>query len=385
MSSHPATARPGTPPATPHRTCRACGSGGLQVVLDLGDQPAADLFPAVDDPLPDPRWPLSLHWCPQCSLVQLGAPSPAPEVPLAVESRTMLAHAESATRGVVAALGLAPGATVREFASDHGGHWLPALTAAGLVPVDAGGLADLVVDNHGLIHAEDLAGAIDHRVAALAPGGRLVLEFHHLLALVEQGQFDTVRHGHPNCLSVTALQHALAARGLEVLDAREVPVYGGSCLVVAGRRGEHARRDGVQQVLDREREGGLDDPERLRGLQYRAHRSAAAVREHLVAARARGLRVIGYGAPSKASALLGLSGVGPDLLEATADLSPGKHGRRVPGAGIPIISPAELVARAPDEVLVLTWDIVEEVRAQLAPSLPRTRFVVPLPEVRVVG
>ncbi len=380
--------------ATPITMCRGCGSRRLTRVLDLGEQPACDHFPPVDDPAPDPLWPLALTMCADCALVQLDHVSPAPEEPLALESETLKRHARDVSRTVLSRLGLPPGSTVREFASHHGGSWVAALTAAGCVVVNgtpagvtvngetvtdetvddksvddgtAGdGRADLVVDNQSIIHAEDLETQLAQRVAALADDGVLVIEFHHALQQLEQGQFDTARHGHPLSFSLTSWANACRRHGLEVVDAWPEDVFGG-CLIVAARRaGRGSVHRDVADIL----------ADRLR------RRTSADFVAHLERARAAGRRVIAYGAGSKACTLLGVTGVGADLLPMVADLSPAKHGRRVPGVGIPIVSPEELVAAAPDEVMILTWDIAAEVIAQLhAMGLSGARFFVPLPRL----
>lgn len=367
-----------------HRPCRSCRSTVLAPVLDLGRQAACDAFPALDDPLPDPTWPLTAVLCRQCGLVQLGGEAaPIPQPPLAVESTSHRAHAAATAADVVRRLGLVRGATVAEFASHHGGSWLPALHGAGLV--DGGdGPADLVVDVHGIPHEEDFDAALAERVRRLSPEGRLVLEFHHLLPLFEQGQFDTVRHGHTVYLSLLALETAFVRHGLRAVDAQAADTFGGSLVVTADRFGVPA--ESVARVRNAERQAGLTEPESLRELQGRAATTAAALHSHLTEARAAGRRVLGYGAPSKASVLLAWAHVGPDLLSFTADLSPAKHGLRLPGVAIPIRSPQELLAARPDEVLILTWDIVDEVRSQLeAVHSWGGRFVVPAPTLRVLA
>jgi hypothetical protein len=363
-------------------SCRSCGSTLLTPVLDLGEQAACDAFPRIDDPLPDPTWPLVAVLCERCGLVQLGgAAAPVPQPPLAVESASHKAHAAATAAAIVRTLGLPAGATVVEFASHHGGSWLPSLHAAGLA--DAADGADLVVDVHGIAHDEDFDGSLRERVARLAPDGSLVLEFHHLLPLVEQGQFDTVRHGHTIYLSLTALEAALQRYGLHAVDAVRAETFGGSLVVTAARTGDPTPE--VAAVLADERRAGLSDATALRGMQERAAVTATALREYLEKARAEGRRVLGYGAPSKAPVLLTWARVGPDLLPFTADLSPAKHGLRLPGVAIPIRSPEDLLAARPDEVLVLTWDIVDEVRAQLAEVASwGGKFVVPQPRLRVL-
>lgn len=363
--------------------CRGCASEDLSPVLDLGEQPACDYFPPVDDPGVDPRWPLGLVLCQACSLLQLDHSSPAPEEPLAVESATILAHARSVTQKVLERVGATPGLRVREFSSHHGGSWLDTLTAAGCVVVDSG--ADLVLDNHSIIHAENLEAELAERVAALSDEGALVIEFHHALAQLVHAQFDTVRHGHPLYFSLHSWAAACRRHGLSVVDAWPEDVFGG-CLVVVARRGEHEPNDAVRAVLDAERDAGATSPIGYEGLASATAATVAALRDHVVAARAAGRSVAAYGAGSKACTMLGVAGMTSADLPMVADLATGKHGRRIPGTGIRIVSPAELVASAPDDVVVLTWDIAPEVVAQLrGAGLGDTRFVVPLPRLAEVG
>jgi hypothetical protein len=211
-----------------------------------------------------------------------------------------------------------------------------------------------------------LAGPLAERVAAVAPGGRLVLEFFHLLALIEEAQFDNVRHGHPLLLSLRSLATALHRLGWVVLDAHRVSVYGGSLIVTAAAaEGAPAPSPRVAEVLAAEQAAGLWDPDALGRLQEQAHRSAAGLREHLEKNRANGRLTLGYGAPSKASVLLGLAGVTTDLLPFTVDLAPAKVGRRIPGCAIPVASVQDLLDAQPAEVLVLTWDIAPEIQRSL--------------------
>lgn len=355
-------------------------------VLNLGRQPASDAFPPANDANEEARWPLELWYCTRCHLAQLAVDPPLPEPPLAVESATMARHARETAVDVISEAALPAGSTVAEAASHHGGSWMPYLVASGLVPqpLEAEGSVDLLVDVHGLAHEPDTETALAAHARRLSPTGRLVLEFHHLLSLVTEGQFDTVRLGHPVYLSVLALQQGLRRHDLVVTDAVLNPAYGGSLRVTARRDSDHAYvHDSVDAVLDAERSAGLDSPDGLRPLQAQADRSARALRRYLEDARTSGRTVLGYGAPSKASVLLCYSGVDDRLLPATADLSPAKHGRRLPGCGVPIVSPEALLAARPDDVLILTWDIAEEVVRQLAAlGQQGSRFLVPVPEPR---
>ncbi len=369
--------------------CRGCDSGHVIRVLDLGHQPGADYFPPIDVAEEDPRWPLELWLCEACTLVQLGPVEPQlPEPPLAIESATSLAHAETSVRELVRGYPELSGATVAEFDSHHGGSWLQHLQAAGCRPVGDGERAHVVVDVHGLAHEPAIGRCLAQRVERLGPGGLLVLEFHHLLPLLVENQFDTVRHGHWSYLSLGAVSRLAAPLGLTVAAVRQIPLFGGSLEVML----RHTHPDSlevtdtsVKAVLEAESAAGVADPDRLAGLHAAAHRSAGALHDYLVAQRDDGRTVLGYGAPSKAPVLLDVSRVGPDLLPFTVDAAPGKHGRRIPGCGVPIRPVDDLRAARPDVVLVLTWDIADEVIAQLeADGGWGAEYLVPMPALRGV-
>ncbi len=380
-----------TPHSRPaHRApgCRGCGSSEVERAVDLGPQPGADYFPPESTPGDDPRWPLELWVCRGCTLVQLGPVEPQlPEPPLAVESATSLAHAETSVRDLLHDHPELSGATVVEFDSHHGGSWLQHLEAAGCRPVAGGERAQFVVDVHGLAHEPAIGRCLAARADRLAPGGLLVLEFHHLLPLLVENQFDTVRHGHWSYLSLGAVSRLAEPLGLAVTSVRQVPLFGGSLQVMlrhADGLAELADAS-VKAVLADEAAAGLDDPVRLAGLHAAAHRSAIALRDYLVAQRDEGRTVLGYGAPSKAPVLLDVSRVGPDLVPFTVDAAPGKHGRRIPGAGVPIRPIEELRAARPDIVLVLTWDIADEVVSQLeADGGWGAQYLLPVPEPHLV-
>jgi len=324
---------------------------------------------------------LVLATCERCFLLQLtGDEIAVPEMPLAVESATSKQHAVDSAAWLADFLQLSEGSTFREIHSAHGGSWAPALENLGLRPLDSG-RADLVVDVHGLIHDYDLDGALGHRTSQVAAGGHLVLEFHHALELVRHRQFDTIRHGHPVYLSLTALKPALERRGLRMMAARPAPVYGGSLILIAAAAGEPDPTIG--RLLAQERDAGLDCPQTLQGLQHELLDAMRSLHDWLLERRAAGRRVLGYGAPSKAPVLLNLAGVGPDLLAFTVDLSQAKQGRRLPVTGIPIRSPAELIAATPDDVLVFTWDIATEVIRYLNEhGMGPVEYYAPLPRPR---
>ncbi|HZX08914.1 class I SAM-dependent methyltransferase [Kribbella sp.] len=361
--------------------CRGCAGDDVVPVVDLGEQPCADYFPTADTPGPDPRWPLALWLCRECTLVQLGPVEPQlPEEPLAVESATSRAHAEASVKEI---LGDYPDlSSVFEFGSPHGGSWLEHLRGAGCRVAGADERADLVVDVHGIVHEPQYGEMLKVRADRLAAGGLLVMEFHHLLPLFVGNQFDTIRHGHWVYMSLRALRNLAAVHGLAVESVRQVDMYGGSLLVMLRHTADAHPDASVDVVLEDEDAAGIADEVQLGSLQEAAWHAAGALHDELVRHQAAGRTVLGYGAPSKAPVLLDLSKVTTDLLPFTVDLAAGKHGRRIPGDSMVPIRPIdELRAARPDVVLVLTWDIADEIITQLeAGGGWGTTYLVPLPE-----
>jgi hypothetical protein len=352
--------------------CRACRGRGGEVVLDLGEQPACDYFPKRDEPGPDPVYPLQLWLCASCGLAQLLTDPTVPEEPRGAEPAALVAQAQDAVARVAAAGLLSGDARVAEYGSPHGGSWLDLLTARGLTPVADGDEADVIIDCFGMMHAADQAAAIAERSARLASRGTLLLQFHSLAAIVRQGQWNALRHGHYAYYSTTALTAMLAGAGLRPCAAWEFSLYGGTVLLAAchdsdGRATVVTGEGGgpgetVRSLLADEAHGGITRPGAVGGLQREATAQGDALRDWLTAQRAAGKSVLGYSAASRAVALLCSAGVDADLLPAVADASPGKRGLRMPGTTIPVISPAELTAAPPDAVLVFVPDLIPEVR-----------------------
>lgn len=358
------------------------------MVLDLGDQPAADHFPPVDDPGPDPVHPLRMWLCGGCGLAQLAEDPTTPEEPRGAEPAAMVAQAKDAVARVLAA-GLLPagGGSITEFGSPHGGSWLDLLGAAGLTEATPGTPADVVVDCFGLMHAADQAAGLAERVEAVAEDGVLLLQFHTLAAIVADGSWNSLRHGHFAYYSVPVLERMLDAVGFEVVHAFLFDLYGGTVLLAARRRGAPGPADPVSvgSMRDREVSAGVTDPAVVGRLEEATRASADALRERLTELRDRGRSVLGYAAASRAVPLLNRAGIGADLLPAVADGSPGKQGRRVPGVGVPIIAVDEVEERHPDEVVLFVTDLLDEVRGRL-PGVEAGggQWVVVDPVVRVV-
>lgn len=345
--------------------CRACRCRAGDVVLDLGHQPACDYFPSHDDPGPDPVYPLQLWLCSQCGLAQLRDDPTVPEEPRGVEPAALVAQAASAV-ALVATAGLLPAdGRVAEYGSPHGGSWLGLLADRGLQPVDGTAETDVILDCFGMMHATDQAEALAERAARLAPGGVLLLQYHSLDTIIRQGQWNALRHGHYAYYSATALSAMLAAVGFSPRTVWHFDLYGGTVLLAARRDGDDSGTpdETVQAALAAEARAGVRDPAVLRGLQQDVQARAAALHDWLAQCAAAGKTVLGYGAASRAVALLRKAEVDGGLLPAVADASPAKWGLRMPGTSMPVISPAELIARRPDEVAVFVSDLLAEVRA----------------------
>jgi hypothetical protein len=344
--------------------CRWCRGADGEVVLDLGDQPPADHFPAADDPGPDPVHPLQMWLCAHCRLAQLLADPTVPREPRGAEPAALVEQAADAVGRVAAAGWLPAGARAAEYGSPHGGSWVTLLAARGLDPVDGGGPVDVVLDCFGLMHCPDQAAALAERAGRVAPGGVLLVQYHSLAAIVRLGQWNALRHGHYAYYSTTALHRMLAAVGFPPRQAWRFDLYGGTVLLAATRGSGPVGPD-VLALANDEAAVGVEDPARVRTLQASAVSRAEALHRWLAEQRTEGRTVLGYGAASRAVALLASAGIDRGLLRAVADASPAKHGRRMPATDVPIVPPAELVAARPDAVVVFLPELLSEIRAAL--------------------
>ncbi|MFE3442742.1 transferase [Nocardia sp. NPDC059180] len=340
------------------RACRGCGRGPLHRVLDLGTMPAADDFPLVTTPVDaDVGYPLAMELCGRCGLAQLAEDATTAAEPKGVESLALRKQAADAVAHAAAA-GWLRGGTVREFGSPHGGSWLPLITARGFTPVDDA--ADVVVDCFGLMHEPDLRSACARRAYATRPGGVLLVQFHSLRAIVAGGQWNCLRHGHFAYFSMSALWTLLYSVGMSPVAAWEFDLYGGTVLVAAVH-GFTKPQESLRRVLAAE--AHMLSAVRVGDLQQAADHQARSLRGWLEAESAARRTVCAYGAASRAVALFSLAGADRGLVRAVADAAQAKQGRRMPGTGIPIITPAELVAMRPDRVLLTLPDLLPEVTA----------------------
>jgi SAM-dependent methyltransferase len=405
--------------------CRACRAPLRHTVVDLGLQPLADSYPsAAELAAGEPSFPLHVMVCDRCWLVQLRRFEGAEEIlaehthAASSYSDTLVAWGTAWTAEMLERCPLPSDPLVLDVASndgyllrnfvDRGMRVLGFEIAASNVEASrgrgvttrqeaftidrarelagSGRRADLIVGNHSLANADDLAEAVEAMRVALAPGGRIALEFHHVLSLVEGGQFDVVSHAHCLYLSLLALEPVMERAGLSVVDAELVDVHGGSVRLYAAHAGEgHPVGPGVKHVLETERAAGLDTLAPYQGFGAATERIRADLVGFLEKVRAEGSSIAAYGAPAKGNTLLNFCRVTTGLLPWTVDRSPLKQGNFLPGSNLPIAHPDRIAAERPDYVLVLPWSLAPEITRQL--EVVREwggRFVVAMPELRVL-
>ncbi|TNJ35490.1 class I SAM-dependent methyltransferase [Arenimonas terrae] len=384
--------------------CRFCAAPLKDVFLDLGSAPPSNAYlDAAALRAPEAWFPLKLHTCTACRLVQVDEVQDhasifsADYAYFSSYSRSWLAHAQAYVGLAVARLGLTPASWVVEIASNDGyllqyvqTAGIPCLgveptrgtaeaaRARGIETVQAffglamardlvagRGQADLVVANNVLAHVPDLNDFVAGLAVVLAPGGTVTLEFPHLMQLVAQRQFDTVYHEHFSYFSLQTAVRVLAAHGLEVWDVEELPTHGGSLRLWASHAGRRDRGASVDALLSRELAAGMGQDDFYRGFQAAADAVKHDLLAFLLEQRRAGRRVAGYGAAAKGNTLLNYAGVRPDLLPYVADASPHKQGRYLPGSRIPVVDEGQLRADRPDIVLVLPWNLRAEISTQL--------------------
>ncbi|GAA3553957.1 class I SAM-dependent methyltransferase [Amycolatopsis ultiminotia] len=405
-------------------TCRLCGSPSLADVADLGATPPCEKFltgEQLDEP--ETNYPLHLRVCTECWLAQL-PPLITPEETFteyayfSSYSTSWVEHAERFVAGAVQRLALDGDSFVVEVASNDGyllqhvvrrgirclgvepsenvgqaarDRAVPTRTAfldeetAGQVRAHDGP-ADLVVANNVYAHIPDVLGFTRGLRGLVADDGWVSIEVQHLLTLIERTQYDTIYHEHFQYYTVASAQRALATGGLRVVDVELLPTHGGSIRLWARPdevAGEPSER--MLDVLAREKTAGLHE---LAGYAEFGRRIATVRREllgFLVQAAGEGRTVVGYGAPGKGNTLLNHCGIRPDLLAYTVDRNPYKHGRFTPGTRIPVLAPERIAEDRPDYVLVLPWNLREELTEQLSyVGQWGGRLVFPIPRLEVV-
>ena len=387
--------------------CRHCGSELHLPFLDLGNAPPSNAYLTAEAVRSPETWfPLRILVCENCWLVQ--TEDYAGREALFTQdyayfssfSTTWLAHAQRYVDQMITRLGLNASICVVEVAANDG-YLLQYVQQAG-VPcygiepttstasaargkgldiverffgvelaeelVQAGRQADLMAANNVLAHVPDINDFVSGFTRLLKPQGVVTFEFPHLLRMVQQNQFDTAYHEHYSYLSLSTVQRIFADNGLTVFDAEELPTHGGSLRVFAQRSntGTHAQTTAVAAVLQMEANAGTTTPGFYHEFQHRAEKVKDDLVMFLINAKRKRLKVGAYGAAAKGNTLLNFAGIRPDLLPYVVDKNPAKQGKDMPGSRIPIVDESHLKAHRPDLILILPWNLREEVMAQLA-------------------
>jgi len=385
--------------------CRACRTPLSRTFVDLGMSPLANSFVPMDKAEQgEVFYPLHAYVCENCFLVQLGE-FETPENIFSDEyayfssfSSSWLHHAEAYVAAMVARFGIGPDHHVAEVASNDGyllQYFLQrGVQVTGIEPaancaqaaeakgvrtestffhsqsarqlVASHGKADLMAANNVLAHVPDISDFVAGFREMLKPEGVVTFEFPHLARLIDSVQFDTIYHEHFSYLALGPVRSILAEQGLRVFDVEELSTHGGSLRVFACHAAAaHAQTLAVDALIEREAAQGLGDFAVYDGFADRVADIKDALLEFLIAARRAGKRVAGYGAPAKGNTLLNYCGVGPQHLAFTVDLNPVKQNRFLPGVRIPVLGVEEIARQKPDYLLILPWNLKDEIARQM--------------------
>lgn len=408
-------------PASAMTSCRACTSPHLFLYLPLGDHPPANAFLRPEQlDAPERTFPLDTHVCLDCGLIQVPDILP-PDffedyVYIPSASDTMHRHfaalanrfREELIHGAgqlvvdigcndglllkacedvgLTTLGVDPSKNIAELARSRGiDVFNEYFTAESARRIRAQyGPAQVIVTTNTFNHIDNLHGFMEGVSTLLADDGTFVIEVPQALTCIEDNEFDTVYHEHLSVFSVTAIAALGKFFGLAVVDIDELPVHGGSMRLYLRRQGP--AKPIVAIWLERERDAGLFEAQTYVEHAERVEQIRNDLMTMLRTLKAQGASLAGYGAPAKGSTLLNYYGIGPDLLDFLADRNTMKQGRFAPGNRIPVVSPDEIGIRKPDYLLVLAWNFAEEIMQQQEPfRAAGGKFIIPIPQVRVVG
>ncbi|OON66055.1 class I SAM-dependent methyltransferase [Hymenobacter sp. CRA2] len=388
--------------------CRHCGTELHHVFADLGHCPPSNsMLQAAQLEEPEVHYPLKTYVCHNCFLVQIGEVKKAVDIfgdgytYFSSYSTSWLAHArryvdmmmerfhfdknslviEAASNDGyllqyfhaygVPVLGVDPTANTARIAAGRGVRTLVDFFTAklGRELAATGQQADLLIGNNVLAHVPDINDFVGGMQTALKPGGIVTMEFPHLLNLVEHCQFDTIYHEHFSYLSLSTVARIFAAQGLTIFDVEELPTHGGSLRIFARHASDHSKpvTRAVRELLTREQAAGMLTLEYYEDFQPRVDTVRAEFLEFLLEQRRAGKQVVGYGAAAKGNTLLNYCGLqGTELLSFVADASPYKQGRCLPGSHIPVVDAERIRGEKPDYVVILPWNLREEIAERLA-------------------
>jgi hypothetical protein len=248
--------------------------------------------------------------------------------------------------------------------------------------------ADLIAGKNVLAQVHDLNDFVAGLQILLKPGGVITIEFPHLMQLVDQNQFDTIYHEHFSYFSFLSAWTIFAAHGLVLFDVEELPTHGGSLRIFARHAADESKpvTRRVQELAAREACAGVLSPRYYESFAEQVRETKRKLLEFLIAAKRADKQVVGYGAPGKGNTLLNYCGIRTDFLDYTVDRNEYKHGRFLPGTHIPIYPPSRIAETKPDYLLILPWNLKDEIMVQMSDIRHwGGQFVVPIPEVQVFG
>jgi SAM-dependent methyltransferase len=404
--------------------CRLCGTQLRHTFLDLGMSPLCESILTSEqlDEM-EPYFPLHVLVCHNCLLVQLMQYVTPEQIfreyaYFSSYSTTWVAHAKAFCEAITERLGLGSGSLVVELASNDGyllQHFLPlGVPVLGIEPainvaavavgkgiptrteffgtrfadelIAEGKRADLIVANNVVAQVPDLNDFMSGIARLLKPDGIATLEFPHLRRLMEGNQFDTIYHEHFSYFSLIAVDHLANRHQLRLVDVEELSTHGGSLRVYLARANSALRSAAsVKDVLDCERILGYGDLTTYASFATRVQRTKRGLLSCLIDIKEAGKTVCGYGAPGKGNTLLNYCGVGIDFLDFTVDRNPHKHGRFTPGMHIPIRSVQAIDTVRPDYILILPWNLRQEILQQMRHVGDwGGKFIVPIPDAEII-
>ncbi|MBD2078555.1 class I SAM-dependent methyltransferase [Leptolyngbya sp. FACHB-17] len=403
--------------------CRFCGSALHHTFVDLGMSPLCQthITPEQLNEM-EPFYPLHTYVCDNCFLVQLqefvspqdifteyayfssyvdallknasnysdlmverfGLNSQSKVVEIASNDGYLLQYF---VKKGIPVLGVEPAVNVSQVAKDKGipvvNKFFGVQTATELA---TDGKADLLLGNNVLAHVPNINDFVGGMKLMLKPDGVITMEFPHLMRLMEENQFDTIYHEHFSYLSFMAVQRIFAHHGLTLFDVQEIPIHGGSLRIYARHTEDTSKPvgDRVIELLEREKAAGFDKLETYAHFTEQVKETKRRLLEFLITAKQKGKTIAGYGAPGKGNTLLNYCGIRTDFLDYTVDRNPYKQNKFTPGTHIPIYSPEKIRETKPDYLLILPWNVKDEIMEQV--SYIREwggQFVVPIPEVKI--
>jgi SAM-dependent methyltransferase len=400
--------------------CRFCKQPLTRKFLDLGFAPPSNAYLKEEDLLkPEVMLPLRIYFCEHCFLVQTEDHVPSDKLftddyaYFSSVSESFCAHARSYCEMIIPRLSLSRSSHVLEVACNDGyllknfiekgipcmGYEPTASTAKVAksfhIPVVeeffgkdsatwyAGkyGKADLVIANNVYAHVPDINDFTAGLKEVLSPGGTVTLEFQHLLNMVMLNQFDTVYHEHYSYLSLHTVSRIFERHGLRIFDAEKIKTHGGSLRVYGcHRESAPAAGDNVLSILHQEDDAGMNDESFYSSMQQRANQAKNDLLDFLIRQSRAGKLVAAYGAAAKANTLFNFAGIRPDLIPFICDAAPSKLGKFLPGSHIPIVPDTEILKQKPGYILIIPWNIRDEIIEQLAFTMEwGARFVTAIP------